>query len=78
MVAGTIGSPYRATYTVMGDTVNTASRIEGLTKDVGHAIVASQATRDRAGDDHDWVALPDATVRGKAAPIAIFACRIPP
>ncbi len=40
---------------------------------VGHAVVASQATRDRAGDGYTWTALPDASVRGKSAPIAIFA-----
>jgi class 3 adenylate cyclase len=73
VVLGEVGLPERSDYTAMGDTVNTAARMESLTKEFGTDVIVSEATAAHLDGAVPLRPLGGATVKGKSAPIAVFA-----
>lgn len=72
VIAGNVGDGARLTYTVVGDAVNTAARLEHLNKERDTMVLISGATVDDMADPAGLRAVGEVQLRGKAAPTPIF------
>jgi adenylate cyclase len=73
VVAGTIGGGGRVDFTVIGDAVNTAARVESATRDTGDDLLITYATWMLLNDGDAWLERPAVPLKGKSQPVRIYA-----
>jgi len=71
-MAGDFGTSFRSIYTAVGDSVNTASRLEQAARDYPHDVIVGEGTVARARR-HRFTPLGQRLLRGKGKPIALYA-----
>ena len=77
VMSGQVGSKRRMEYTTIGDTTNTAARLESMTKGSGHSLFIAESTRQAClGQIPDLIEVGDLEVRGREEPIRVWSIRV--
>jgi len=74
VMSGNVGSQRRLEYTAIGDTTNTAARLEGMTKDTAHQVFLTDATRERLSHaPEDLAQVGELDIRGREQKLVVWA-----
>lgn len=72
VIEGNLGSSYKKDYTVIGDVVNAASRLEALTRNLPRSLVFSEAVKNSTQKNWDFINLGCYHIKGKNQPIPVY------